>query len=180
MSAMVELTPFSCRVSRRRNRRKPLPDDAALSTLDTRGVAARSRTVSLSGEQGGREVSTEAFEETQRLFGADHVAVAGEYVFADLAELDAVTAKWTALRDAIQEDGELLRQAQILIYPPAEDDMSRQQPHSVVESLAEAVVHNEAMVTSTQSCLDKLTAARDLYVSEDATSVSRLRSIDAG
>lgn len=102
----------------------------------------------------------------------------GDYVFADLAELGALITEWTAIRDAILSDGEKLLQAQQAIYSPADDDMSRGQAKALIESLDKAQTHNDAMFAYAHAYVEKLTAAREQYASDEESNAARMRRID--
>ena len=104
----------------------------------------------------------------------------GDYVFVDLAELDSLITEWTAIRDAIQTDGDKLVQATYLIVPPAEDDMSGAQSAATVVSLDKAQAHNVAMFAYADSYLGKLTAAREQYAADEKLNAARMRTIDEG
>ncbi|MGB3444935.1 MAG: hypothetical protein WBA97_39870 [Actinophytocola sp.] len=104
----------------------------------------------------------------------------GDYVFADLAELDSIITEWTALRDTIQVDGRKLAQAQQAVYSPADDDMSRGQAKALVESLDKARTHNDAMLAYADAYVEKLTAARERYAADEETNVARMRGVDEG
>ena len=104
----------------------------------------------------------------------------GDYVFADLAELGALITEWTAIRDAIQVDGEKLVQARQAIYSPADDDMSKGQAQALIESLDKAQAHNDAMFAYADAYVEKLTAARERYATDEEANVARMRSVDEG
>lgn len=103
----------------------------------------------------------------------------GNYVFANLAELDAIITQWAEMRDAIQADGVRLAQAQTLIRPPAHDTMSERQPAAVNRSLDKALAHNATMRAYASSYIEKLSAARERYLSDDDASAARMRAADA-
>jgi hypothetical protein len=102
----------------------------------------------------------------------------GDYVFADLAELDSLISEWTAIRDNIQTDGEKLLQAAYLIIPPAEDDMSKAQSAATVASLDKAQIHNDAMFAYADSYLGKLTTTRERYATDEEVNAGRMRGVD--
>lgn len=104
----------------------------------------------------------------------------GNYVFADLDELEAIIAEWAAIRDAIRADGRKLAQARQLLRPPAEDLMSWWQPEAVKESLAKAITHNAAMEDYTDGYVRKLWAAWARYSADDEQAAARMRRIDGG
>lgn len=102
----------------------------------------------------------------------------GDYVFADLAELDAIITEWTAIRDTIQLDGTELAQARQMISPPAADLMSTGQATALVDSLDKAQTHNDAMFAYADAYVEKLTAARERYAAGEESTVARMRGID--
>jgi hypothetical protein len=102
----------------------------------------------------------------------------GDYVFADLAELDSIITEWTAIRDTVQLDGEKLVQAQQATYSPADDDMSMGQAKALVASLDKAQAHNDAMFAYAEAYVAKLTAAREQYVAGEESNVARMRRVD--
>ncbi len=102
----------------------------------------------------------------------------GRYMFADLAELDAIIKQWTDLRDAIQLDGDGMHQAQFLQLAPAEDEMSQQQATAVAESLGKATDHNILMARYADSFVRKLMAARDRYVADDDSAAALVSGVD--
>lgn len=99
-------------------------------------------------------------------------------MFADLAELDALIAEWTTIRDGIQTDGRKLQQAQQLIVPPAGDLMSQLQPSALNTSLDKALEHNAAMVAYAENYIGKLQAARAQYAAGDEQNAEQLRRVD--
>ena len=104
----------------------------------------------------------------------------GDYVFADLAELDAIIAEWVSVRDGVEADGVKLRTAQQMIKPPASDLMSQMQPGAVKDSLGKAIKHNQAMWTYANGYVKRLQAAREQYVAAEEENAARLRGVDAG
>lgn len=99
----------------------------------------------------------------------------GDYVFADLAELGALITEWAAIRDAIQTDRRNLVRAQQAIYSPADDDMSKGQAKALIESLDKAQAHNDAMFAYADAYVEKLTAAREQYATDEELNVTRMR-----
>jgi hypothetical protein len=104
----------------------------------------------------------------------------GQYVFANLDEMDGIIAEAKVLCEEIQEDGEKLRRAQALIEPPGDDVMSRIEAQTTVNSLEKAIEHNEAMFAYTGAQLAKLRAARDAYANTEDESAARLRGVGEG
>lgn len=102
----------------------------------------------------------------------------GDYVFADLAELDSLTTEWTAIREAIQTDERNLAQAQQAIYSPADDLMSQGQSKALIESLDKARNHNKTMFDYADAYVEKLTATRERYVADEEANVARMRAVN--
>ena len=102
----------------------------------------------------------------------------GQFVFADLAELDSVTAQWTAERDRIKEDNNRLAQAINLCNPPAEDTMSHYQADALKTSLTAARDHNQAMLDYAVGYIEKLAASRAAMAGTEHDNAARLRAAD--
>ncbi|MPZ81805.1 MAG: hypothetical protein GEV28_15960 [Actinophytocola sp.] len=114
------------------------------------------------------------------VIGSGGGGAGGNYVFADLDELDAIIDEWTAIRDGVQADGRKLLQAQQLIVAPAKDLMSQLQPAAMNESLTKAIGHNAAMADYADGYVQKLQAARAQYGADDEQAAARMRSVDGG
>jgi hypothetical protein len=106
----------------------------------------------------------------------DRMGTGGQFVFADLAELDSLTAQWTAERDRIRHDGELLTKAIQLCTPPAEDMMSHYQAKRLKDSLTEAWSHNQAMLNYADGYVQKLEEPRDSMARTERDNVARLHT----
>lgn len=104
----------------------------------------------------------------------------GQFVFADLGELDGIIAELETIRDDIRKDGDKLWRAQQLIEPPAEDIMSRVQAKAVVDCLEKAIDHNKKMRDYADAEITKMRAARNTYASTDEASAARLRNLGNG
>ncbi len=104
----------------------------------------------------------------------------GQYLFANLDELNSIITDLETLRDNIRNDGEKLRLAHQLITPPAEDDMSHLEAQSTLDSLVKAIEHNDAMIAYADAEIAKIQAARNAYVNTDHDGAERLRHIDEG
>jgi hypothetical protein len=102
----------------------------------------------------------------------------GQYVFADLAELNAIKAEWTRLHEDVLLDKDRLTQALRFIEPPAQDEMSRKQAQALADSLTLARRHNEAMADYASAYIDKLNAAHQQYATEDEAAMRRVRRTD--
>ncbi len=104
----------------------------------------------------------------------------GNYVFADLEELDGIIAEWSAIRDRIESRRHKLAQAYGLITPPAEDVMSRLHAGYTRGSLKKALDHNDAMRAYAKAYVEKLTAAREQYAATDTQAATVVRRSGEG
>lgn len=104
----------------------------------------------------------------------------GQFVFADLGELDGIIADIETVRDDIRNDGDKLRQARQLIEPPGEDIMSRFQAKAVIDCLDKAIEHNGVMVAYADAEIAKMREARDTYANVDDDNATRLRDLGEG
>lgn len=100
----------------------------------------------------------------------------GQYVFADLAEIDGIIAELEALVAEVQAEDETYARAIGLAVPPAEDFLSVEQADAYVAALEKGRTHNKAMSTYADDLLADLRAARQAYADGDATSAAQLRS----
>jgi hypothetical protein len=114
------------------------------------------------------------------LTGSGGGGTGGQYVFANLGELDGIVAELETLRDDIGNDGDKLKQAQFLIEPPGEDIMSRLEASTTVRSLGKAIEHNMAMRAYADAEIAKMHAARAAYAHTDDEGAMRLRHVDKG
>ena len=97
-------------------------------------------------------------------------------MFADLAELDSVTAQWKAERDRIQQDHDNVLGAIRLCNPPAEDMMSHYQASRLRDSLTAARDHNQAMLNYADRYMQKLEASRVSMAWTEQDNTARLRT----
>ena len=100
----------------------------------------------------------------------------GQFVFADLAELDSVTAQWRAERERVQQDGQKLTEALALCNPPADDMMSHFQASSLKNSLSAALEHNKAMFDYADGYVQKLEASRASMATTEHDNTAKLRT----
>ncbi len=100
----------------------------------------------------------------------------GQFVFADLAELDSITAQWTAERDRMRIDGQTIRDAIQMCNAPAEDMMSHFQANRLKDSLTEAWNHNQAMFNYADGYVNKLEATRQSMAKTEQDNIARLRT----
>lgn len=102
----------------------------------------------------------------------------GQYLFADLDEVDSFIGELEAVKQEIDSDGlELYAAISAARRPPAEDDMSRNQTGAYRASLEKAIQHNRMMVRYVTDQIDKLSAALSGYTGADTAATSQLRSI---
>lgn len=104
----------------------------------------------------------------------------GQFVFADLAELDSVTAQWKAERDRVFNDGQTLRNAIDRCNPPAPDMMSIYQADALKKSLNVALEHNQAMFAYANGYVQKLEALRKAMSGTEQDNADRLRTNGEG
>jgi hypothetical protein len=104
----------------------------------------------------------------------------GQFVFADLAELDSITTQWKAERDRIRNDGQTLSEAIQLCNPPAPDTMSHYQATRLRKSLTEAWNHNQAMFNYATGYVQKLEASRSSMADTEQNNSARLRTTGKG
>lgn len=98
----------------------------------------------------------------------------GQYVFANLEELDGIIAEFEALHARIKDRGVRLQRAIGMITPPAEDVMSRLQAGAAVQSLWKADEHRGAMEAYAATMIEKLRAARAEYAATDADNADQV------
>lgn len=104
----------------------------------------------------------------------------GQFVFANLGELNGIITELETLRDGIRSDGTKLDRARQLIEPPGEDIMSRMEAKATVHSLEKAIEHNTVMATYADTEIAKMRAARAAYANTDDAGAARLRTVDEG
>jgi hypothetical protein len=120
------------------------------------------------------------------LFGADWGKEAGgggtggQYMFADLNELNGVIKQWESELEAIKKDGDTIDQAAALIEPPAMDGMTVGQADATRNSLITLREHNTAMREYAEGYLDKLRASRDSIANNEANNANTVKSVDRG
>lgn len=125
------------------------------------------------------------FEGLGKLFGAGGWETTaggggqgGQFMFASLADLDAVITQWETQLDAIQKDGLAISQAALNIGPPAEDGMSRGQANATKGSLLKLKEHNDAMRDYAVEYIKKLKASRASMANTEHGNESQMRSVD--
>ena len=138
------------------------------------------------GQQIDQEISVgKVFEGLGRLFGAGGWETTaggggqgGQFMFASLADLDAVITQWETQLDAIIKDGAKISQAAGLVAPPAGDGMSQGQADATKQSLTKLKEHNDAMRDYATEYIKKLKASRASMANTEHGNVSQMRSVD--
>ena len=100
----------------------------------------------------------------------------GEFLFADLAELDAVIGQWNSQRDEIQADQERIIGAYHDIAEPAGDEMSVGQAEASRESLLNMWKHNFQMLQYTDNYIKNLQGARGYTQAQDEDAETVMRT----
>lgn len=101
----------------------------------------------------------------------------GQYVFADLEQLDGIIAALDAELCEMREDDRLFQQAISLIDAPAADHMSVAQVKAYRSSLRIGWRNHKEMVDYVENQFVKLRAARQAYEDSDTVAAERLRDI---
>jgi hypothetical protein len=138
-------------------------------------------------EQVEQEIaSTEVMNWWRSLFGLGGPAqphesggggTGGQFMFANLDELDRVIARWEEERDGILADREAIREAYDTIAPPAGDMMSNVQVGASQASLANMYQHNNAMLRYAENYIAKLRSSREQMAVMDEGARDNLRSV---
>lgn len=102
----------------------------------------------------------------------------GTYLFANLAELDRLIAKWEAVLTRILQTGGNIQMAAEWVLPPADDDPSVRQAKALTSSLDAAAEHNKRMFEYASGYIDKLNFTRAQYAADDQAAVDHLRDAD--
>lgn len=101
----------------------------------------------------------------------------GQFMFANLEELDGVISRWEEARDGLLDDREKIYNAYDHLEAPAADDMSTAATTASRDSVANMFQHNVAMLRYAENYIEKLKASREqMAVMEDGAR-DRLRSI---
>jgi hypothetical protein len=101
----------------------------------------------------------------------------GQFMFANLDELDGIIAKWKEERDGIIADRDAISDAYHMIKPPAGDTMSVGQTEASQNSLASMWQHSEAMLKYANDYIAKLYAARVQMATQDDGARETMRSV---
>jgi hypothetical protein len=102
----------------------------------------------------------------------------GNFVFTDLAHLDAIIARWTSVRDRIEPHSQKLYEAARVVYPPAEDSASVGQAEALVRSVTAAQEHNDSVLLYVKGYVERLVAARADYVATEEANTDQYRAMD--
>jgi len=85
----------------------------------------------------------------------------GQFMFANIEELDSVITKWEGERDGIAADKETIAGSYYLIAEPASDSMSAAQATASRNSLAIMWEHSDQMLKYAENYIAKLKASRE-------------------
>lgn len=102
-------------------------------------------------------------------------AAGGQFMFADLAELDSVLIQWKAERDRILNDTRVVKEAIALCNPPAKDVMSVYQAGALKRSLTAARDHHQAMLDYADAYVQKLEASKNAMADTEQENADRMR-----
>jgi hypothetical protein len=103
----------------------------------------------------------------------------GQFMFANLAELDGVIAAWQRECDGIRADGLAIEEAMKTVARPAQDLMSIGMTSTSKTSLAAMKSHCDAMLTYTEEYLAKLRASRTQMATTEDGALARVRGVQA-
>jgi hypothetical protein len=116
-------------------------------------------------------------------FGGPHEAggggTGGQFMFADLAELDGVITEWETERDGIEADRDAIDVAMGLIAEPAGDMMSAGLTSTSKQSLEAMKNHSGAMLDYANEYLNKLYASRQQMAIMEDGAVAHMRGVRA-
>jgi len=102
----------------------------------------------------------------------------GQYMFANIQELDAVIAQWKDVYQAILADGDTIDAAASFVEEPAHDGMSVGQADATRLSMVTLKKHNLDMQSYAEEYIKKLVASRDSMANTDQGNAAQLGSID--
>jgi hypothetical protein len=121
-----------------------------------------------------------ALGQVRELFGADAASgggAGGEFVFADLAELDGVIAAWREELDAIAADRDLIDDTRRAVDHPAADVMSVYHTQTTRQSLDALRAHNQELFAYAESYLKKLVETRQQMQNDDDAAATSMRTV---
>jgi hypothetical protein len=103
----------------------------------------------------------------------------GQFMFANLDDLNGVITRWEQERDSIQADCDAIADAYWAIKEPAADPLSGEQAQASRDSLANMWTHSTAMLNYADNYIEKLKASRQqIAVMEDGAQ-EQMRSVQA-
>lgn len=103
----------------------------------------------------------------------------GQFMFANIEELDGVITKWKGERDGILADKETIAQAYGMIAEPAGDTMSAVQATASRNSLAIMWEHSDQMLKYAENYILKLQASRDGMATTETGVRDTFKSMEA-
>ena len=101
----------------------------------------------------------------------------GQFMFANLDELDAVITRWEDEREGILADRDVIRDTFHANAAPAGDVMSNVQFTASQASLANMYQHNDAMLRYAENYIAKLRASRKQMATMDEGARDNLRGV---
>lgn len=104
----------------------------------------------------------------------------GQFMFANLAELDAVIAAWREEVASIAADRRQIEITREIVDRPAGDTMSVYQTQATRHSLGALSVHNEEMLSYADAYLKKLTQTRQQMQNDEDAGVASMRNVYRG
>jgi hypothetical protein len=116
---------------------------------------------------------------TQGQYQAGGGGQGGQFMFADVAELDSVIKQWEDERDGIKADRQTISDAYYSINEPASDVMSRAQASASRDSLANMYQHSDAMLRYAENYIAKLKASRQQMAVQEEGARDNFRSVQA-
>lgn len=130
--------------------------------------------------------STEVNEWWRSLFGfgdpSPHQAggggQGGQFMFANLEDLDAIIGQWEDEREAILADRQAIADAYRTISEPAGDVMSMLQAGASRDSLANLWQHSDAMLKYADNFIAKLHASRRQIAAGEDGAREQIRSVE--
>ena len=119
------------------------------------------------------------------LFGIDQPYEAGgggtggQFMFANLDDLNTVITRWETERDGIQADCDAIADAYWAIKEPAADPLSGEQAQASRDSLANMWSHSTAMLNYANNYIEKLKASRQQIALMEDGAHQQMRSVQA-
>jgi len=101
----------------------------------------------------------------------------GQFMFANLAELDAVINAWRDEIDAMIADQDQIRSAQAVVDSPAGDSMSRFHTSAVKQTLDALGTHSDQLFRYAEEYLMKLVKTRQQMQNDEDAAEASMRNV---